>query len=113
MRFLSEQSIVFLGDLKDFDERTDRLQEALLDLDAVADPDLVANLTTGEVEVSMVVEAPDYPAAVQKATADLRAAIHTIGDATPGWERYARRMGIELLQGEPEVSPHERALANA
>lgn len=96
MRFQSEQSIVFLGDLSDFDARTDRLMDALEGLGGVADPDLAVNLRTGEVDVTLIVEADDYPSAANKAMSDLRTAIHAIGDATPGWEESFREVRMSL-----------------
>ncbi len=95
-KFHSEHSIVFSGPLEDFDERTDRLYEALLEMDVVEDPDLAMSMSAGCVEVSMVVEADDYPSAAQKAVCDLRAAIHAIGDATPGWEKHVRELRMAL-----------------
>jgi hypothetical protein len=63
---------------------------ALLDLEekdpTVEDPDLAAQLVDGFVDVQMMVEAADPAEAMVKALCFLRAAIHTIGDATPGWE---------------------------
>jgi hypothetical protein len=62
--------------------------EALLGLEAadsaVADPDLAAHPGTGCMDVQMTVEAPDPAAAMVKALATLRAAIHAIGGS--GWE---------------------------
>jgi hypothetical protein len=64
--------------------------DALLDLEeadaAVEDPDLAADISTGHIDVQMLIEADDPAAAMVKALATLRAAIHAIGDATPGWE---------------------------
>jgi len=51
----------------------------------IEDPDLAANLSTGRVDVQMVVEAADPAEAMVKALATLRAAIHAMGDATRPW----------------------------
>ena len=93
-------------------ERVEPLMEALLDLEAadpvVEDPDLAADVSTGHVDVQMIVEADDPAAAMVKALATLRAAIHAIGDATPGWETASAVMHVapadepdRLLAGTP------------
>jgi phosphatidylserine/phosphatidylglycerophosphate/cardiolipin synthase-like enzyme len=68
----------------------DSLMDALLDLEAadsaIEDPDLAADVSTGQVEVQFMVDAADPAAAMVKALSALRAAIHAIGDAAPGWE---------------------------
>ena len=80
------------------EERIDPLLEALLDLeavdDAITDPDLAADLSTGCVDVQMIVDAEDPAEAMVKALATLRAAIHAIGDATPGWETTTAVMHV-------------------
>jgi hypothetical protein len=72
--------------------------DALLDLEevdpAIADPDLAANLDNGRVDVQMIVDAEDPAAAMVKALATLRSAIHAIGDATPGWETTTAIMHV-------------------
>lgn len=72
--------------------------DALLDLEeadeAIADPDLAANLETGCVNVQMIVDAEDPAAAMVKALSTLRAAIHAIGDATPGWDPTSAVMHV-------------------
>lgn len=74
------------------------LMEALLDLEmtdaAIEDPDIAADVSTGEVDVQMTVEADDPAAAMVKALATLRSAIHAIGDATPGWETVTAVMHV-------------------
>lgn len=68
----------------------DPLMDALLILEeadeAIADPELAADVGTGWVDVEMLVDADDPAAAMVKALAILRAAIHAIGDTSPGWE---------------------------
>jgi hypothetical protein len=72
------------------EKRFEALADALYDLDAsdpaVEDTDLGAAVTEGRATVSMTVEAEDPAAAGTKALCTVRAAIHAIGDATPGWE---------------------------
>jgi hypothetical protein len=85
-KFQIHHRMLFTGELADFDERTDQLYEALLDLDGFEDADMASNLTEGTVEASMVVDADDEIQALMTALGCLRAAIHAIGDATWGWE---------------------------
>jgi hypothetical protein len=54
--------------------------------EAIEDPDIAADLSTGDVDVQMIVEADDPAAAMATAFSVLRAAIDAVGDATPGWE---------------------------
>jgi hypothetical protein len=72
------------------DHRFDALADALYDIDAsdpeITDTDLGAALTEGRATVSMAVEADDPADAATKALCTVRAALHAIGDSTPGWE---------------------------
>jgi hypothetical protein len=72
--------------------------DALLGLEeadsAITDPDLAADLADGCVDVQMTVDAEDPAAAIVKALATLRSAIHVIGDATPGWETATAIMHV-------------------
>ncbi len=89
MKYLTVQEVTCIGP-ESCEPRLDPLMEALLNAEAadpaVEDPDLAADLSTGRVDVQMIVEAPDPAEAMVKALSTLRAAIHAIGDATPGWE---------------------------
>lgn len=97
MKYLTVQEIRCVGPGA-LEPRLDPLVNALLDLeeadDAVADPDLAADLSTGRVDVQMTVEADDPAAAMVKALASVRAAIHAIGDSTPGWETATAVMHV-------------------
>jgi hypothetical protein len=77
------------------DPLSDQLAEALYDLHDVIDPDLGATLTTGRLDVSMLVEADTLEAALTKAATATRAAVHAVGVATPGWEDLIREIGAE------------------
>jgi hypothetical protein len=72
--------------------------DALLDLEeadaAVEDPDIAADVSNGHVDVQMIIDADDPAQAMVKALATLRAAIHAIGDATPGWETSSAVMHV-------------------
>lgn len=90
MKYLTVQEVTYTGS-GSLEPRLGPLMDALLALEAAADtaiedPDLTADLSSGRVEVQMVVDAGDPAAAMVGALATLRAAIHAIGDAAPGWE---------------------------
>ncbi len=89
MKYLTVQEITY-ADVPTFGSRLDALMEALLSLEAddsaIEDPDLAADVSSCRVDVEMTVQAADPAAALVKALATLRAAIHAIGGATPGWE---------------------------
>jgi hypothetical protein len=89
VKYLTVQEITCAGP-STFGARLDPLMEALLRLEAadgaIEDPDLVGDLSTCCVEIQMTVDAADPAAAMVKALATLRAAIHAIGDAAAGWE---------------------------
>lgn len=110
MKYLTVQEIQCTGPAS-CEPRLDPLMEALLALEeadeAIADPDLAADLGTGHVDVQMVVDADDPAVAMVKALATLRAAIHAIGDATPGWETSTAVMHVA------PVGAADRLLASA
>jgi hypothetical protein len=110
VKYLTAQEVT-CADPSAFGVRLDPLMEALLRLEAadsaIEDPDLAADLGTGCVDVQMIVEAPDPAAAMVKALATLRAAIHTIGGTHSGWETTSAIMHVE-----PAELP-ERPLASA
>lgn len=90
MKYLAVQQLQYSGQLGDVDARLSRLADALYDIEesdqAIEDPDLVARLTDGYLDVQMVVEATDPAEAITKALRALQAAIQAVGDSTPGWE---------------------------
>lgn len=110
MKYLTVQEVQCVGSAS-CEPRLDPLMEALLNLEeadaAIADPDLAADLGTGCVDVQMIVEAADPAAAMVKALATLRAAIHAIGYATPGWETSTAVMHVA------PVGAADRLLASA
>jgi hypothetical protein len=85
MKYLTIQEMKCVGP-DSCEQRLEPLMDALLDLEAadaaVTDPDLAADVSTGCVDVQMIIDADDPAVAMVKAIATLRAAIHTIGDAT-------------------------------
>lgn len=98
MKYLTVQEVTYAG-LKSFEPRLGPLMDALLALEAAADaaienPDLTADLSSGRVEVQMVVDAGDPAAAMVGALAALRAAIKAIGDVGRGWETATAVMHV-------------------
>lgn len=96
MKFYTEMELRASGAIDD--ARFDALADALYELDeadpAVCDTDLTARLADGRVTAAMVVDADDPADAATKALCAVRTAIHTIGDATPGWETATGVMRI-------------------
>jgi hypothetical protein len=84
-----------VGTLDDLDAQADRLADALYDLHDIIDPDLGGSLAEGRLDVTMVVEADDLADATAKSLCAVRAAIHAVGGATPGWERYIREVSAQ------------------
>lgn len=98
-RYQTTHHLRFHGCLDDFDDRTDRLLEALEDMAGVEDVDLAANLVTGEVDLTFVVATDaDYADVGHQAVSVVRAAIHEIGDDTPGWEQRMQEISVEIAQ---------------
>jgi hypothetical protein len=93
LKYLTIQEIQCVGP-DSCEEHIDTLMGALLDLeavgDAITDPDLAVDLSTGCVDVQMIVDAEDPDVAMAKTLATLRAAIHMIGHAAPGWLNTSR-----------------------
>ena len=88
MKFYAEIELDAAGPISE--ARFDALADALYDLDAgdsaVENADLGASLADGRATVSMTVDADDPAEAGTRALCAVRAAVHAIGDATPGWE---------------------------
>jgi len=86
MKYLTIQEIHCVGP-GSCEQRIDPLTEALLDLeavdDAITDPDLAADLTTGCVDIQMIVDAGDPAEAMEKALATVRAAIKDVAVRRP------------------------------
>jgi hypothetical protein len=100
MRYRTLHQLTYVGDLAGFDEWTDRLYEALLDLADIENQDLTATLSTGEVDIVMIVEANDFIDAVRTSICDLRTTLHAIGCGTQGWDSLIRELShsASLLQ---------------
>ena len=97
MKYLTVQQVNCIG-LQSCASRLEPLMDALLDLEeadaAVEDPDIAADVSNGHIDVQMIIDADDPAQAMVKALATLRAAIHAIGDATPGWETASAVMHV-------------------
>jgi len=94
--YLVIQEISYGGHLSD--ARLTKLTDALLEVencdDAIRDVDVAGKLSTGDIDVQMIVKALDPADAAAKALGAVRAAIHAVGDATPGWETAGGEMRI-------------------
>jgi hypothetical protein len=82
------------GSVEERDDMTDRVMEELLKL-GVEDPSVGGSLTSGEIQISLMIEASSKREAVSEADALIRTAIHAAGGATPGWPTLS-----------PEGKPH-------
>jgi hypothetical protein len=84
MKYLAIQEIQCVGPGSS-EQDIDQLTEALLDLevvdDSMTDPDLVADVSTGRLDIQMIIDAADPAEATIKALAMLSAAIQAVGDA--------------------------------
>lgn len=71
----------------ELDQHTDAVMDELLALecDDVTDADISAELVRGVVEVSIVAGADNFDAALERADACIRSAIHAAGGHTPVW----------------------------
>jgi hypothetical protein len=98
VKYLTVQQVRCTGPESPCASRLEPLMDALLDLEeadaAVEDPDIAADVSNGHVDVQMIIDADDPAQAMVKALATLRAAIHAIGDATPGWETSSAVMHV-------------------
>ncbi|MEX0991040.1 MAG: hypothetical protein WD004_02035 [Actinomycetota bacterium] len=73
----------------DLEGLLDGVQEHLLTLTGIDDPDLGAMLATGDVRVCVDVEAADPAEAVRLGDGAIRTALHAAHIATPAWEAPA------------------------
>ena len=78
------------GEVFDHDEiveRTfDRTMAELTKLANIHDPSVSGTITTGEIEVSVVVEAEDFIQAIQIGDPAIRTAFHAADTSTEGWD---------------------------
>jgi hypothetical protein len=97
VKYLTVQEVRCIG-LESCEPRLGPLMDALLNLEeadvTIEDPDIAADVSTGQIDVQMIIDADDPASAMVKAFAALRAAIHAIGDATPGWETSSAVMHV-------------------
>jgi hypothetical protein len=97
VKYLTIQEIQCVGPA-DCESRLELLMDALLYLEEadamITDPDLAADTATRRMDVQMIVDGDDPAVAMVKALATVRAAIHAIGYATPGWETSTAVMHV-------------------
>jgi len=98
---LSRSFTVILGDTtpEEFDAETDRIMDALLDLegDVISNSAVGVNLKDCVVDIDVLAIGETFDDAVAAADAAIRAAIHAAGGGTPGWEPTARTKHAELV----------------
>lgn len=80
------------GNRGTLEAQLDGIMEELCGL-GITDPWIGATMSTGEVDVSLQVEAASMDEAFVQAMATIRSAIHAAGGGTPDWPRFER---IEL-----------------
>lgn len=89
MRFMVWQTISCAGGTLD-EKVMEQVTDALFDLEecdpVISDIDVAASLATGKADVQMAVTADSPQAALEKASATVRAALHAAGYSTPEWE---------------------------
>jgi hypothetical protein len=67
-----------------------RVMEELITL-GVEDPAIGADASTGEVEISLVVDEAELVTALSVASGTVRAALHAAESSTPSWPRFEDR----------------------
>ena len=74
----------------DLDSHLDQVMTALMSIEAaddrISDSDYVATVKSGFVRINSSAKAQTFDEAAAVAMATIRAAIHTAGGFTPGWE---------------------------
>ncbi|SBW18967.1 hypothetical protein [Protofrankia symbiont of Coriaria ruscifolia] len=98
MRYYTMTELKASGPLDGLDAYTDLLADALYSLHNVTDPDLGATLSTGRIDVTMIVDADTLEEALHKSLTATRTAIHVAGGATPDWERMIREVGTQARE---------------
>jgi hypothetical protein len=78
------------GTPEEVEASLDRVMEELLRLGA-EDPAIGGAMATGEVEISLTVDAPSPEDAVPLAMTTIRTAIHAAEGHTPNWPRFDGR----------------------
>lgn len=77
---------------EEFDQFTDRVLAALVDLEDVdsglSDPDITATLAKREMSINMLVEADSEADALRIFSANVRTALHVAGCGTPNWPTF-------------------------
>lgn len=85
------------------DQLTDLVQDELLGLDKVIDPDLGISLTSGELHMRTCAEAETASEAIEIASGAFRSALHAAGISTPGWEeKITERYEVEEVSWQVE-----------
>jgi hypothetical protein len=75
------------------EQHLDAVMDQLLELDLV-DADISARLELGEVEITILVEAPSPEDAAKLGLSDIRTAVHAAGGSTPNWPQGDERFAV-------------------
>lgn len=84
------------------DRALDATLEELLALPDVGDPCMSGALATGEVEITVTVEAQTLPLAVTAADSSIRAAFHSAGVITAGWDGVPQPLRVSWHKVEAD-----------
>jgi hypothetical protein len=84
-RYLIEVGCRVESKAEDLEPHFLRLMDALLEEPGAIDPDITAELATGDILISMGVDAKTDRSALELALVYARSAIHKVGGATPDW----------------------------
>jgi hypothetical protein len=72
-------------DVEVLETHLEELMDVLMDEPGAIDPDLTATLTTGQVIISMAIDAESDGEALERALVIARSAVHKTGGFTPKW----------------------------
>ena len=93
-----------VGEPEQIEASLDRVMEELLRLN-VEDPAIGGSMETGEVEISLAIDAPSLEEAAPLAMSTIRTAVHAAEVATPNWPRFDKRsLQVAVLEETDTVS---------
>lgn len=94
----------------DFEEHVLGLMDALMEEPGAIDPDLAAELESGNIVICMGVDAKTDRAALEQAILYVRSAIHKAGGRTPDWGNQSRSDEFAFTDGfDARVRPADVA----
>ena len=105
---LGDYLVIFSGSADDLADQVDCVMGELVKLTScnndVDDPAVSLDLSTGHVEIELVVDCDSRSGALAKADEVIRTAIHAAGGCTAGWADE-RRTSIEYEPGSVRLQP--------